>query len=405
MTELQRNFWLMMTGRSISKLGDTFHFLALSLMIYAKTGSALSVGQVMVASYLPMILLGPFLGVWIDRLDKRKLAITCELIRAGVVLSIPFLPHVYWIYTLTFVTAMVGFVSSTSQSGLVPQLFPKDQLLGYNAKIQTAMQAMAIAGPVLAGIVIGLWSYTAAFIVDSATFLYSATTLTLLSVSAKQLSKNTGAKKDRQFWKELGEGARYMVKLPRVMNATAIMFTAMITSGMFNVLLVVFSKDIIKVSDLQFGWLEAGIGVGLAAGAATLNLCKKLDLLLIVRVGILVDAIFIAVLGTTNSFYTEWLTLVMIGMFSVMAMISAATIIQTEAEQAYMGRVLGFYNTVFMAGTVGSMALAGVVETWFSVRDIFIYGGLATALATLLLSMRRLRKAESPSAATKGAEV
>ncbi|ASS76420.1 hypothetical protein CIG75_16625 [Tumebacillus algifaecis] len=396
MTELQRNFWLMLTGRSVSKLGDTFHFLALSLMIYAKTESALSVGQVMVASYLPMLILGPFLGVWIDRLNKRKLAIACELIRAGLVLSIPFLPHVYWIYSFTFVIAIIGFVSSTSQQGLIPQLFPKGDLLGYNARIQTSMQVMAIAGPIAAGAVIGFWSYTAAFVVDSATFLYSAMSLSLLSVSAKAAAKQKGANQEKKFWVELREGARYMVQLPRVMNATAIMFTAMIVSGMFNVLLVVFSKNIIKVTDTEFGWLEAGIGLGLAAGAATLAFLKRVDLLLIVRIGILVDALMIAVLSTTESFWTEWLALVGIGMFSVMAMIAAATLIQIEAEQAYIGRVLGFYNTVFMAGTVGSMALAGVVETWFSVREIFLYGGLATAGATLLLSLRRLPKQEAP---------
>ncbi|ARU61588.1 hypothetical protein CBW65_11635 [Tumebacillus avium] len=394
MTGLQRNFWLMLTGRSVSKLGDTFHFLALALMIYAKTHSALSVGQVMVASYLPAILLGPFLGVWIDRLDKRRLAIACELTRACVVLSIPFLPNVYWIYLMTFVAAVVGFTSSNSQHALIAQLFPKQQLLGYNAKIQTSMQVMAIAGPILAGMVIGFWSYTAAFVVDALTFLFSATTLSLLTVAAKEAAKQGAGAKKKQFWAEFRAGARYMMQLPRVLNATAVMFTAMIVSGMFNVLLVVFSKDIIKVTDTQFGWLEAGIGLGLALGAITLTQVKNVDLLQVVRFGILVDALLIALLGTTESFYTEWLVLVGTGMFSVMAMIASATLIQSEAEQPYIGRVLGFYNTVFMAGTVGSMALAGVVEAWFSVREIFIYGGLLTAVATVLLSMKRLRKTD-----------
>jgi DHA3 family macrolide efflux protein-like MFS transporter len=392
MTDLQRNFWLMLAGRAVSKLGDTFHFLALSLMIYAKTESALSVGQVMVASYLPTILLGPFLGVLVDRMDKRKLAITCELIRAGVVLAVPFAPQVAWIYLLTFVAATIGFISSTSQSGLIPQLFPREQLLGYNAKIQSAMQVMAIAGPVLAGIVVGFWSYTAAFVVDSATFLFSASTLMLLTVSANEAVQAEKRKNESNFLAEFCEGARYMMKLPRVLNATAIMFTAMIVGGMFNVLLVVFSKDIIRVTDAQFGWLEAGIGIGLAAGSALLNFAKKIDLLFIVRAGILADALLMAVLGTTDSFYTEWLTLVAIGITSVMAMIAAATVIQTEAEPKYVGRVFSFYQTVYMAGLVGSMMLGGVFEAWFPVRDIFIYGGLATAAATVLLSLKRLPK-------------
>lgn len=416
MSTMQKNFWWMLTGRSVSKLGDTFSFLALSLMIFAKTGSALSVGQMMVAIYLPVLLLGPFAGVWVDRLNKRVLAIVCELVRAGVVLAIPFVPEVWHIYVLAFVSATIGFFSRTAQGALIPQLFPKDELRGYNAKIQTATEVMGIAGPVLAGIVIGFGSYTAAFVVDSATFLYSAITLLALNTALKAADQSRAATVESgsletaaaeensqavasaatvarpSFFAELKDGARYMIGHPRILNTTLIMFSAMIVSGMFNVLLVVFSKDIIRVTDQQFGWLEAGIGLGLATGAWLMNYGKNVDLLTFVRVAAVIDGLLITVLGLTGSFWTELLVLVGIGIFSVIMMIAATTIMQTEADDAYMGRVLSFYNTAFMAGTVFSMALAGVVAEMVSVRDIFVYGGLFTAGITFLLGLRRVGK-------------
>jgi MFS transporter, DHA3 family, macrolide efflux protein len=400
MTELQRNFWLTLAGRSVSKLGGTFNFLAMSLMIFAKTDSAMSVGQVMVATNLPMILLGPVIGVWVDRLNRRLLAMWCEIVRALLVLAIPFAPNMTGIVILAFFAAAVGFVSNTAQSTVVAQLFPREAMLGYNAKIQTAVQVMSVVGPVLAGIVIGFSSYTVAFAVDSATFLFSALTLALLAMPKLEAAPVAAAKEKTSFFGEMREGARYMAAQPRVMNAMVIMFTAMIVSGMFNVLFVVFSKDTIGVSDQQFGWLEAAIGVGLVLGAFLMNFFKKIDLLTYVRVGMILDALLIGALGFVGDFYTEWLVVVGFGICTVMAMIASGTIIQTETENAYMGRVNAFYNTVFMVGTVGSMALAGLFADWFDLRDIFLYGGVLTAAAIALLSLKRL-PAPAPATAEK----
>jgi len=400
MTHVQRNFWLMLTGRSISKLGNTFTFLAMSLMIFAKTGSAMNVGTMMVATHLPVILLGPVIGVWVDRLNKRVTALVCELLRACIIFSVPFVPEVKYLYLLIFASAVVGFLSNTAQSSLAPSVFPKEELRGYNAKIQSVVQTMGIAGPVLAGMVIGFWSYTAAFIVDGMTFLISATTLMFLHVLPQERKAATGGEKSR-FFAELAEGARYMVSQPRVMNATLMMFTTMIMGGMFNVLMIVFSKDVIRVTDQEFGWLEAGIGVGLALGAWLLNYGKHIDLMIFLRVALVFNGLLMVALGMVDSFYTELIVLVLIGVVSVVGITSAITILQTESDSAYIGRVLGFYDTVFMIGTVGSMAAAGIVASLFDLRDIFVYGGLMTSAVVVLLSLRRLPKTVDVDGGTK----
>lgn len=384
----------MLIGRSVSKLGNTFTFLAMSLMIFAKTGSAMNVGTMMVATHLPVILLGPVIGVWVDRLNKRMTALVCELLRAVLIFSVPFVPEVSYLYGLIFAAAVVGFLSNTAQNALAPDVFPVEELRGYNAKIQSVVQTMGIAGPVLAGMVIGFWSYTAAFIVDGMTFLISAITLMFLHVLPKERKADVqDAGEKPRFFAELAEGARYMVSQPRVMNATLLMFATMIMGGMFNVLMIVFSKDVIRVTDQQFGWLEAGIGVGLALGAWMLNYGKHIDLMIFLRVALMFNGLLMVAFGLVDSFYTELIVMVLIGIVSVIGITAAITILQTESDSAYIGRVLGFYDTVFMIGTVGSMAAAGIVASVFDLRDIFVYGGLLTTAVTILLSLRRLPKA------------
>lgn len=375
----RRNFYWMITGRSVSKLGDTFTFLALMLMIFDRTGSALSVGQVLLTTFLPGVLLGPVIGVWIDRLDKRRLTVVCELLRALVVLAIPFVPTLGFLYVLTFLSAMLGNASRTAQNTLVRDVFPREELMGYNARIRSAVEVMGVLGPILAGTVIAFWSYQTAFLVDSVTFLYSAIALLMLRLPPREQSSESSQSKPSapkpSFWGELVAGARYMRSQPRIVNTVAIMFTTMLVGGMFNVLFVVFSKDVIRVTDQQFGWLEAALGLGYALGAALMGKWRHIDPLTYVRGSTVLVGLIFASLGFVTNFYAELLVVIALGLCSVVAVVAGPTLLQTESDKAYLGRVMGFFQTLFNAGTVLSMALAGVVAEAFGVRDVLLYGG------------------------------
>ena len=390
----QRNFFWMLTGRSFSRLGDTFTFLALTLMIYDRTDSVMNVGTFLIITNLPAILLGPFIGVWVDRLNKRRVALFGELLRAAAVFSIPFLPNISYIYVLTFLSAMIGFVSKNAQTSMIPELFPREQLMSYNAKIASTVEIMGVVGPVLAGMLIGFWEYTPAFLLDGTTFLYSAFTLTMLNM-ANVTSKNNGESAARtSFFAEMAAGAKYLIGMPRVMNALMIMFTTMIVSGVFNVLLVAFSKDVVGVSDTEYGWIEAGLGAGFAIGAMLMNYGRSIDPLKWVRLSALIDGLFFLLLGFTNSFWTELLVIIGVGIASVIAMVAAPTMMQMEAQSEYIGRVIGFYQTVFMLGSVISMGLAGVVSSMFDMRGILQYGGGGIIVAAVLFSLKRLPRTD-----------
>ncbi|MGB8956578.1 MAG: MFS transporter, partial [Tumebacillaceae bacterium] len=233
----KRNFFWMITGRSLSRFGDTFTFLALTLMIYDRTESVMNVGTFLITTSLPAILLGPFIGVWVDRLNKRRVALFGELLRAALIFTIPFLPNVLFIYVLTFLSSTIGFVSKNAQTSLIPELFPREQLMSYNAKIASTVEIMGVVGPVLAGMLIGFWDYTPAFLLDGTTFLYSAFSLTMLNMANVVAKKSAEAAERTSFFAEMAAGAKHLIGMPRVMNALAIMFTTMIVSGVFNVLL------------------------------------------------------------------------------------------------------------------------------------------------------------------------
>src|SRR5512143_1631566 len=86
-----RNFSVLWVGQLVSTIGDSLMSLAASIMIYRLTGSALSVGLMLMATVAPSIVIGLVAGVFVDRFDRRKIMISADIIRALLVLSIPFL--------------------------------------------------------------------------------------------------------------------------------------------------------------------------------------------------------------------------------------------------------------------------------------------------------------------------
>src|SRR5512142_1386310 len=97
-----RNFSLMWSGQLVSTIGSSLTSLAASILVYRLTNSALSVGLMLMATAAPSILLGLVAGVFVDRVDRKRIMIASDLVRAIIVLAIPFLvPHnILWLYLL-----------------------------------------------------------------------------------------------------------------------------------------------------------------------------------------------------------------------------------------------------------------------------------------------------------------
>src|SRR3954466_6847375 len=110
------DFWKFWTGQTISNLGSSFTDFALPLLIFKLTGSALNLAIASATTFLPFLLFGLPIGAWVDRVDRKRLMIITDLLRALVLASIPLLAalgmlSLWWIYAAGFLTSTltIGF--------------------------------------------------------------------------------------------------------------------------------------------------------------------------------------------------------------------------------------------------------------------------------------------------------
>jgi DHA3 family macrolide efflux protein-like MFS transporter len=276
---LRRNksFMALWLGQTISFIGDYFYWLAIPIMVERLTGSALLVGLSVIASALPMLLLGPVAGVFVDRWDRKRTMIVADLLRALLVLLCLTVrtPEQVWVYyVVAFLMSCVSRFFFPSQNAVLPLIVPdKNDLLAANGLMQIVQTMGLLVGPALAGFSIGVWGEQVAFLVDSGTFLASALAISLMAVprtTAGRQAKETGSEL-AAVWVELREGVTYLFGSRTMVGILLCLSVVQLGIGAINVIWVPFMQRTFGLGPEGLGAVDTAQGLGMALGGVGLG--------------------------------------------------------------------------------------------------------------------------------------
>lgn len=257
------DFWKFWTGETISSLGGSFTQFALPLLVFKLTGSALSLGIAFAFSFLPYLFFGLVIGAWVDRLDRKRVMILTDFGQAIVISSIPVLfllgaLNIWWVYGVAFVSATLHIFTDSSQFAAIPSLVDQRDLTTANGRIQASFFGASILGPVLAGFLVFVMPVPLLLCIDAATFLVSATTLSLIARSFSNAPKSVCT----SIRQDILEGLRYMFGHPVLRNILIMLTLLNFLSTNRESQLVVLAEQHLHATDTQFGLLNAAGGAG-----------------------------------------------------------------------------------------------------------------------------------------------
>src|SRR5256886_4590952 len=172
-----RGFRFLWFGQVVSQMGDWFDTIAVYTIALTLTGSTRSVALIMVARFLPSVVMGPLSGVVADRFSRRSIMIASDLVRAVVVLGFLFVrrPDQMWlIYVLTVLQLAFSTFFEPAKTAAIPSIVSPRELVPANAIAAVTWSVMLTLGAAIGGFVTGLFGTNAAFILDSLTFIASA---------------------------------------------------------------------------------------------------------------------------------------------------------------------------------------------------------------------------------------
>jgi MFS family permease len=348
-----RDFRYLWLGQVVSQLGDWFDTIALFTLVLKLTGSGKAVGLVMVARFLPSVVLGPLSGVLADRFDRRRIMIASDVARALVVLGFLFVrsPEQMWlVYVLTVLQLAFSAFFEPARSAALPSVVAERDLVPANALSSVTWSAMLTLGAAVGGPVTDLFGTDAAFIIDSLTYLVSAALIWRVRLPKREPRPKTRL----TLAKSLGvtdtlEGLRYVRQRPRVL-ALLLIKPAWGLGGGILTLLPVFGEKVFRLSlygalggaALGMSVLYAARGVGTALGPLLTRRFysdTREQMQRAIGVSFIVAGCFYVLFGGAQSFGLAlvWLALAHAG--GSVLWVFSTVLLQSSVEDEFRGRV------------------------------------------------------------------
>jgi len=357
-----RDFGLLFAGQTISQIGDSLNKMALLWFVYELTGSALKMTMIGLLQTLPPLLLGPLIGVYLDRFRKKPVMITVDLLRTVMILLIPLLYVVESLtldrlYLLVFANAVVSTVFGPALASAVPLITSKDRLVAANALMQSTANIGLLVGPAVSGIGIALIGAQNVLYVDAATFFVSALCLMPIRIAETLQPNLSGKGWTEDVASDLLAGFRFVFveqKTVLLLMLTATLYSVGISAFVF--LLPVFAKDVLVVDPIQLGWLWSALGVGMLIASFGLASIAQGDFprrTHLMSVALAVGGLAVGTLEFLEAPLAVGAVIVVIGVSTAMFTPLVWSMLQEVTPAPLLGRV---FTTFAMGGMAGSMA-------------------------------------------------
>lgn len=343
------NFKLYVLGQSISLVGTWMQRIAVGWLVYEMTHSAFMLGLVAFSSQIPMLLLSPYAGAYVDRHSRyRTLMFTqvASMIQAGL-LALAVITNHYSVELIIILSVMLGVINSfdaPSRQSLMIVMVKKNYDLQNAIAINSSMVTLArLAGPAVAGILLSTVGEGICFLINFLSFIAVIGCLLAMKIKIPPRKKNA-----EPIWMNLVEGYHYLRRTPSLRNVIWLIGLVSLIITPYITLFPVFAQEVFHGDVTTFSWLNSISGLGALIGAiylATLRDTRKLlKVITIAGIVLTTNLIFFSL---THSIIIA-LLFVMIAESGLLTTISATnTYLQTHVEERMRGRVISYYVMAF----------------------------------------------------------
>ena len=381
-------------GSMISNFGDGIQQIAIMWYIYHLTGEALSIGVMIAIYYLPSILLTPFVSVYVDHHQSKRIVLLTDIFRFIIVMSMSILiflqfESTLFIYFLQFLLAVCYTIYKPAEQSFIKESFLDKDIPFVISKSSSLNDGALIVGSAVSGVLLIKLSLSLSFFINSLTFLLAVIFYYLVKqINAKQKKQNK-----IQYFSELlsgwefiknRDGMRYLLFLS-ILNSISIQMTTTILLPLAN--LFKGGSGLYSVLDISFA-----VG-GILAGIIVTSFVKKYKQWSIVFT--MVGMASTAVLLHFNSFKTTAAILVFVlGLFTMSHLIVTQTLIQLNSTKEYIGRVVGLRTILASIVKISSALTTGILISKVGVSHIFLLFSLI--IFASCFTLKGLKKVNVP---------
>lgn len=357
----KRNFFLIFLGQFFSQFGDRLTLMAL---IGLFPGSIFGLTKVFTLSIIPVFLISPVAGVYIDRWNKRKTMYITDLLRGIFILSLPFIlvkyPSLIPIYTLVFLSFCIGRFFLPAKMTIIPSIVKQEDLFIANSLVSLTAMVTAILGLGIGGIIVEKWGVRTAFFLDAITFFLSALCMIFVKIEEKvkftpkdiiQLGKEVFDKVKNSVIFEIKEGIRYIIQSSETRYASRIKVILFAIIGSLSTIFIVFIQTTFNTVTQDLGWLAISAIGGLFTGTLIYGkFAHKMSVRKTINLSLIFSCLWMAILVSFLKFYPSkifaCIACAILGIICSPIEIALITLIHKESKDNFMGRVFSSLEVI-----------------------------------------------------------
>jgi MFS family permease len=387
----RRNFKLFFCGQTISVTGTWMTRVATAWLVYRLTHSALLLGIVGFAGQIASFILAPVAGVWIERLDRRKLLVWTQAMGAfqSLALAALTLAHVITIYEIIALSALQGLINAFDMPGrqsFLVQMVEDRADLGNAIAINSSMANGArLIGPAIAGVVIGAYGEGWCFLIDGVS--YFAVIASLLLMRIKPLKIHRAA---TSMLEQMHEGWHYVSRFRPIRTILLLFAITSLMGWPYAVLLPIFAGQVLHGGPHTLAWLTTASGVGALTSALSLAFRKSvLGLTRMIQISAAILGGGLILLGFSQTLWWSLLLMVFVGFGMMQGASASNTVIQTLVAEDKRARVMSYYTMAFVGMAPFGSLLAGSLAHWIGAPHTVMVTGAFCVAGSLWFTLEK----------------
>ena len=372
-TLFKRDFTLVVIGQIISLFGNAILRFALPLYLLRETGSSALFGMVTACSFAPMVVLSMIGGVLADRVNKRNIMVGLDFCTAVLILifylSLGKLPTVpLFIAVLMLLYGISGTYQPSVQAS-IPLLVSSEKLMAGNAVINQVNTLSGLLGPVIGGIMFGMWGIYPILILSIGCFAFSAVMEIFIHIPHEKRVRESGIL--TVVGNDLKESYQF-VKAEKPIFFSVVFLISIFNLILSSVMIVgtpILITQVLKMSDTMYGFTQGALALGgLCGGILTAAIAEKLKLKNS-YILLLVCAASVALMGISLVFHipailSYWVITLM--SFTAMGastlfVVQIYTMVQKQTPPQLVGKIMAALISIAMCGQPIGQAIYGVL--------------------------------------------
>jgi len=398
-----RNFVLYNIGQLVSQFADRLIHLALIGIVYKiAPGSTVQLAKVLFFTVFPSFLISPIAGVFVDRLNKKKVLIAADIIRSMAVITIPLFflkgPSLIPVYSIVFIVFASACFFFPAKLSIIPDLVKKEKLLISNSFALVSSTMAGIIGFSLGAFLVEYLGIQKGLYLNSLAYLISAATLSLLSVykirsvqkvSFREVEKDLGNAIKKSFLHDLKEGIIYLFSHRNARFVVGSYFVLMSAVGSLYVVVVVFVQEITHTMTASIGFFGMFAFIGFLIGSSLYgkfghNFGRSKAIFISFISGGIFVILFAVILKLTSSYAWGCFIVFLLGVVISPVATSGNTIIHETIDENMRGRVFSSIGIIMNLGFLIFMLLSSFLAERIDRMWVIIMCGSAVSLVGIV---------------------